>query len=580
MSHPRVWAPHARAVEIDLGTKRLAMVGCEDGWWEASGLTLEPGTDYAFRLDGGNPLPDPRSPWQPRGTAEASRTVDHSAFRWSDAGFSQVPLASAVMYELHVGTFTHEGTFDAVIGRLEHLVELGVTHVELMPVGSFPGARGWGYDGVALYAPYEVYGGPTGLKRLVDACHRRGLAVVVDVVYNHLGPADNYLAQYGPYFNDAHRTPWGDAINFDGAGSHEVRRFFIDNALMWLRDYHIDALRLDAVHAIFDMSAIHFLEELASEVAALEALVARNLLLVAESDLNDPRVVRGRSGGGFGLHAQWSDDFHHSIHALVTGERAGYYADFGRFADLSKALTQGYVYDGRFSRHRKSVHGRPALGLRGSSFVICAQNHDQIGNRARGERLTHLVSEGRAKIAAAVLLMAPSVPLLFQGQEWGATSPFQYFTDHDADLGRAVSRGRRREFAAFGWNPDEVPDPQAADTFLRSQLMWDELGVGRHAELLRFHRRLIAIRRSRPELVDDRLDRVVTSFDENAGWFLLSRGAVVLAFYLGDDRVVIRLDASVKELLLGSHTEIRVRDREVELPADSVAVLSVEGSRR
>src|SRR5581483_2227531 len=447
MSGLRVWAPRAGAVELECAGRRRAMVAEQDGWWSAGAATPAPGVDYAFLLDGEGPLPDPRSPCQPAGVHGPSRAVDHAAFPWVHRALRAPPLAGAVIYELHVGTFSPGGTFDSAIQYLDRLVDLGVTHVELMPVAEFPGTRGWGYDGVDLYAAHHAYGGPDGLKRLVDACHGRGLAVLLDVVYNHLGPSGNYLARYGPYFTDRHRTPWGDAVNYDDAGSNEVRRFVVDNALMWLRDYRIDGLRLDAVHAIYDSSATHVLEELQKEVDALSAREQRPLVLIAESDLNDPRLVRAREAGGYGLAAQWSDDFHHAVHALLTGERQGYYEDFGRMADLAAALERAFVYAGRRSAHRGRRHGRTPIGIPAQRFVAFAHNHDQIGNRAQGDRLSHLAGTRRAMIAAALVLTSPFVPLLFQGEEWGASTPFLYFTDHDdPDLARAVSEGRRREF--------------------------------------------------------------------------------------------------------------------------------------
>src|SRR5271170_481278 len=383
----RVWAPNAHHVELDLEGNRLPMTLAEHGWWTVATPLATPGADYAFVIDGAEPpLPDPRSQFQPHGVHGRSRFVDHSAFAWTDAGWNAPALDSAIVYELHVGTFTAAGTFDAAIDRLGYLKGLGVTHVELMPVAEFSGDRGWGYDGVDLFAPHHAYGGPDGLKRLVDAAHGTGLGVVMDVVYNHLGPAGNYLPEFGPYFSAQHRTTWGPAVNFDGPGSDEVRRFVIDNALMWLRDYHCDGLRLDAVHAIVDHSATHILEQLAAEVAALAAHAGRPLFLVAESDLNDPRFVRGRDAGGYGLGAAWADEWHHALHATLTGDTSGYYADFGPLPLLAKALRQAWVYDGAYSRYRQRVFGRSPAGLGGGQFVVATQDHDQVGNRAAGER--------------------------------------------------------------------------------------------------------------------------------------------------------------------------------------------------
>jgi maltooligosyltrehalose trehalohydrolase len=571
----RVWAPMAQRVDVEVDGACFPLTGSEGGWWAADVPTARPGSEYAFCLDGGEPLPDPRSPWQPHGVHGPSRVIDHPAFPWQDQRWQAAPLAAAVIYELHVGTFTPAGTFEGAIARLDHLVDLGITHVELMPVNEFSGSRGWGYDGVDLYAPHHAYGGPQGLKRLIDACHARGLAVLLDVVYNHLGPAGNYLSRFGPYFTDRYATPWGPAVNLDGPHSHEVRRFFCDNALMWLRDYHCDGLRLDAVHALVDTSAVHFLEQLAAEVDALAAHLGRHLVLIAESDLNDPRVVRPSEVGGYGLDAQWSDDFHHALHAVLTGERDGYYTDFGAFADLAKALEQAFVYDGRFSAFRRRPHGRPPTGLVGHRFLGYLQNHDQIGNRATGDRSSHLLSPGRLKIAAALVLTAPFIPLLFQGEEWSASAPFLYFTDHeDAALGQAVTRGRREEFAAFGWDPEAVPDPQARTTFERSQLNWGELAREPHAELLDWHRRLLRLRREVPALADGCLDGVHVAFDEQARWLVVARGPVAVVCNLADQvqGVPVRLPWE-PQALLTSDPAVQVTAGEVTLPPDAVALL-------
>jgi maltooligosyltrehalose trehalohydrolase len=567
--------PKVTTVEIAIGGERIPMNASPSGWWTVDVPAAGPATEYTFIRDDSQPLPDPRSPWQPHGVHGPSRLIDHQAFGWSDARWQPGPLSSAILYELHIGTFTPAGTFEAATERLDHLVDLGITHVELMPVAEFPGSRGWGYDGVDLYAPHHAYGGPEGLKRLVNACHARSLAVLLDVVYNHLGPAGNYLERFGPYFTTRHHTPWGPAVNLDGPGSEEVRRFYCDNALMWLRDYHLDGLRLDAVHALVDTSAVHFLEQLAAEVRALEAHLGRHLVLIAESDLNDPRLVRPPELGGYGLGAQWSDDFHHALHTVLTGERAGYYADFGSLADLAQALTGTFVYDGRYSHFRGRRQGRPATGLSGHRFCGYFQNHDQIGNRAKGERSSHLLSPGRLKIAAALVLTSPFVPLLFQGEEWGASTPFQYFTDHeDPELGRAVREGRRAEFAAFGWAPDEVPDPQEPATHLRSRLDWRELAGEPHASLLDWYRRVIRLRRQIPTLADGRIDQVHVRFDEAARWLTVERGPMIVACNLASrgQRVPIRREQS-SEVLLTSDPMIEVKASGVALPPDSVVVL-------
>ena len=588
MSHRfQVWAPHAERVDVVLDGDRRAMSRLDRGWWAADVAEAGAGTDYLLAVDGGEPRPDPRSPWQPDGVDGPSRLVDHRGFAWTDRSWRGLHLPGAVLYELHVGTFTPAGTFEAVIDHLDHLVDLGVDAIELLPVAEFSGDRGWGYDGADLYAPHHAYGGPHGLKRLVDACHHRGLAVVLDVVYNHLGPAGNYLSQFGPYFTDRHTTNWGDAINFDGPDSDGVRAFVIDNALMWLRDYHIDGLRLDAVHAIEDSSAAHLLEEMGTEVRRLAAEVRRPLFVVAESDLNDPRFVRSPDAGGYGLDAVWADEFHHALRAVLTGERDGYYADFGSLELLTKAIRQAWVYTGDYSPYRRRVHGRPPAGLGGDRFVVFLQNHDQIGNRAIGDRITDKVSSGRAKVGAALMLLSPFLPMIFQGEEWAASTPFQYFTDHqDPDLGKAVSEGRRREFAAFGWSPDEVPDPQDPATFQQSKLDWDELTSEPHRSMVDWYRRLIALRREIPSLLSGRRDKVRTTFDEQQGWVLVEREQVIVAANLGAEPVTLPLPSGA-ELLAGSDPAVVVdgtggsagggtgAGAAVELPPDAVAILRI-----
>ncbi|HKK71914.1 MAG TPA: malto-oligosyltrehalose trehalohydrolase [Candidatus Krumholzibacteria bacterium] len=575
MNRFRVWAPSARTVDVEVSGRSIAMEPVSGGWWTVEVEDAGAGTDYAYALDGTAALPDPRSPWQPDGVHAPSRVVDHAAFSWSDRGWSAPPLSSGVVYELHVGTFSPEGTFDGAIDRLDHLVDLGVTHVELMPVAAFPGRWGWGYDGVALWAPDESYGGPDGLKRLVDACHGRGLAVLLDVVYNHLGPDGNHLGRFGPYFTDRYVTPWGDAVNLDGPGSDEVRRFFFDNARMWLRDYHLDGLRVDAVHSIVDTSARHFLEELADEVFALEPELGRHLVLLAENDRNDPRVAMPREVGGSGFTAQWNEDFHHALHALLTGEREGYYADFGSITDVADCLEHGLVYDGKYSNFRGRRHGRSARGVPGDRSVGCAQNHDQVGNRARGERLSHLVSEGRVRIAAALVLTAPFVPMLFQGEEWGASTSFCYFTDHsDAELAASVREGRRREFAAFGWDPDDIPDPQDGETFERSRLRWDEREEPWHAEMVAWYAALIRLRRSTPDLLDGDPGSTRVRHDETEGWLVVERGSVAVVCNLGhrNHRVPFAHPEDLRVLSSWGGGP-RTVEGAVEVSAESVAIL-------
>ena len=552
MSHEfSVWAPLARRVSLVVEEERIEMSRAEGdpsrpGWWRCRVPEAGHGTRYGFSLDHGPVRPDPRSPSQPDGVNALSELIG-PGFAWTDAQWRGLSHRGMVLYELHVGTFSPEGTFEGAIDRLDHLVELGVNAVELLPVAEYSGDRGWGYDGVDLFAPHHAYGGPEGLRRLVDACHARSLGVVLDVVYNHLGPVGNYLAEFGPYFSERHQTNWGPAVNFDGPGSDEVRRFVVDNARMWLADYHVDGLRLDAVHAIADESARHILEELELAVDALAAHVRRPLFLIAESDLNDPRLVRDRLAGGYGLAAAWADDWHHAVHATLTGERGGYYEDFGSLELLAKALRQAWVYDGTWSPHRRRHYGRPPTGLAGYQFVVCTQNHDQVGNRALGERTSALMSEGRCKVAAALLLTSPFTPLLFQGEEWGASTPFLYFTDHrDARLGQAVSAGRRSEFAAFGWDPGAVPDPQSRATFEASRPDWTELERSPHRDLLDWYRRLLALRRRHPALSDPHPESIEVVTDEKRGTLVVRRGrgpdALVVLVNLGEEPHEFKLE--------------------------------------
>jgi maltooligosyltrehalose trehalohydrolase len=571
-----VWAPRAGTMEVKIGNKKFPMEKKSRGDWSAAVEEAGPGTDYGFVIDGLEPaLPDPRTQWQPFSVHGASRLVDHAAFAWSDQDWQAPPLSSALIYELHLGTFTPEGTLKSAESRLDYLKALGVTHVELMPIANFPGKRGWGYDGVDLYAIFNAYGEPNDLKRFVDACHAKGLAVLLDVVYNHLGPVGNYLGKFGPYFTHSHTTPWGDAVNFEEAGATEVRRFLIDNALMWLRDYHIDGLRLDAVHAYMDRSAIHFLEEITGEVRRLEAAMGKHFVLIAESDLNDPRIVKAEEAGGYGLDAQWSDDFHHALFSVISGERAGYYADFGLLAQLAKSLRCVFVYDGNYSEYRQRNHGRQVVGLSGHRFIGFVQNHDQVGNRAQGERISHEAGEGRAKIAAALVLTAPFVPMLFQGEEFGASAPFLYFTDYDdPELGRMISEGRKREFVAFGWAPDQIPDPQDEQTFLQSKLNWAELTEQPHRSLLQWHKDLISLRRNQSRLTDGNLNAVDVRFDEQAQWLLLERGNLRVACNLGHEPVALEVGDGSR-ILLASDDTIALSGTNIKLGPDSVAVLSV-----
>jgi maltooligosyltrehalose trehalohydrolase len=554
-----------------VGGERHPLTRDDRGWWYLE-RPVPAGTDYGFSLDGGPVLPDPRSPWQPQGTDGPSRTVDHDAFSWSDGSWRGLHLPSAVLYELHVGTFSTSGTFAGAIAHLDHLVDLGVDAVELLPVAEASGERGWGYDGVDLFAPHHAYGGPDGLKTLVDACHARGLGVVLDVVYNHLGPAGNYLGRYGPYFTDRYITNWGDAVNVDGPDSGEVRSFIVDNVLAWLRDYHVDGLRLDAVHAIADRSAVHILEEISAAVGALAAHAGRPLFVIAESDLNDPRFVTPRLAGGYGLDAAWADEFHHAVHAALTGQTDGYYEDFGSLAQVATALRRAWVYAGEYSRHRRRVHGRPPAGLDASAFVVCVQNHDQVGNRAAGERLCHLTGPGRARIAAALLLCAPFVPLLFQGEEWAASAPFQYFTDHrHPDLGRAVTAGRTHEFSSFGWAPETVPDPQDPATFERSKLDWSEVDAAEHASMLEWYRTLIALRRRLPDITNPDLGATEVALSADGTVLVLRRGAVAVTVNLGP--VPVPLVVAPGGRVVASYPPLDASAGPTDLAADGVAIV-------
>jgi len=492
-----VWAPLAETVHVHLlaPRERLGLLApAADGYHEAILEDVDPGALYLYRLDARLERPDPASRFQPQGVHGPSQVVD-AGFDWTDDEWRGPPLRRYIFYELHVGTFTPEGTFDGVADQLDGLAALGITAVELMPVAQFPGERNWGYDGVYPFAVQSSYGGPAGLKRLVDACHRKGLAVVLDAVYNHLGPEGNYLAEFGPYFSDLYRTPWGAPLNFDGPHSDEVRRFFIENALYWITEFHVDALRLDAVHAIRDFSARTFLEELGRAVHLKSSDLGRRVYLIAESALNDTRLIRPAELGGMGLDAQWNDDLHHALHAVVTGERQGYYGDFGKFEQLLKALREGFVYSGEVSEFRKRRHGNSSRDIPADRLVVFAQNHDQVGNRRRGDRLTRSLPEEALKMTAGVILLSPYLPLLFMGEEYGETAPFPFFISHsDPDLIEAVRQGRRAEWSSTE-GPDEAPDPQDEKTFTSAKLNHAlRHTTGLHRRLWEFYRRLIELR--------------------------------------------------------------------------------------
>lgn len=500
--HFLVWAPKAKDVKLQIvspAESQIQMDQARNGYFQCSVASLRTQAKYLYVLDGAKRRPDPASRYQPDGVHKPSQ-VCGGAFDWTDAGWRGLSLDATVIYEIHVGTFTPEGTFEAIIERLPALKSLGITFLELMPVAQFPGERNWGYDGVFPFATQNSYGGPHALKRLVNACHQLGIGVLLDVVYNHLGPEGNYLNDFGPYFTDCYKTPWGNAINFDGAQSDEVRRFFLENAAYWIREFHIDGLRLDAVHAIIDVSANRFLEELTEGVKRLSTELGRCVHVIAENDRNDARSLQSIGCGGLGFDSQWNDDFHHSIHALVTGERHGYYRDFGSIHDVAKACSEGFVYSGQYSMFRKRSQGTSSGKTPNHQFVVFGQNHDQIGNRAQGERLSELVDFETQKLVAGIVLLSPFVPLLFMGEEYGETAPFQYFVSNgDPELLERVREGRRREFGEFA-SGGTVPDPGALETFCRSRLNWSLRETGYHRILLSLYEELLRLRKSLPAL--------------------------------------------------------------------------------
>nr|MCW2728036.1 treZ [Aeromicrobium sp.] len=521
----RVWCPELDSVRIRVEGTDHDMRQDDGGWWLAD-VAAPHGTDYAFLLgDDDTPLPDPRSAWQPDGVHAASRVYDHAAFEWTDSAWQGRALERSVIYELHLGTFTPGGTFDAAIERLDHLVDLGIDLVEVLPVNSFDGPYGWGYDGVLWGAVHEPYGGPDGFKRFVDACHARGLGVLLDVVYNHLGPSGAYLDRFGPYF--AGQNDWGPGLNLDGPHSDEVRRLVLDNALAWFEHFHVDGLRIDAVHALVDKRALPILEELSAETERMSATLGRPLTLIAESDANDPRTVTPRSEHGLGMDAQWSDDLHHALHVRLTGETDGYYADFAARGALAKTLRGAFFHDGTWSSFRERTHGRPVdtAAVPGTAFLAYLQNHDQIGNRATGDRISATVSPGLIACGAAIVLLGPYTPMLFMGEEWAATTPWQFFASFpDPDLADAVRTGRRREFGRHGWGESEVPDPMDPATFERSKLNWSELEDDDHRDILELHRSLIALRREHPELSDPSLENFSVEVAKDDSWLVMHRG--------------------------------------------------------
>lgn len=580
-----VWAPIPLRVALRRpGRADVAMRSGSGGWWHAD-VDLASGEEYGFVLDDDErALPDPRSLRQPRGVHEPSAAFDPGEHTWADGAWTGRQLAGGVVYELHIGTFTPEGTLDAAIDRLDHLLELGIDFVELLPVNAFNGVHNWGYDGVLWYAVHEAYGGPAAYQRFVDACHARGLAVIQDVVYNHLGPSGNYLPRFGPYLRTVERNTWGESVNLD---EPEVRGFIVDNAMMWLRDFHVDGLRLDAVHALVDTSERHVLRELAEHADALSAHLRRPLSLIAESDLNDPTLIMPREAGGYGLTAQWSDDHHHAMHVALTGETSGYYADFAPLEALAKTTSGGFFHDGTYSSFRGRDHGRPIdPAVPTWRLVTFTQDHDQIGNRAAGDRLSPALGESRLAVAAVLNLTSPFTPMLFMGEEWGAATPWQFFTSHpEPDLGRATAEGRIAEFARMGWDESIVPDPQDPDTFRRSKLDWSEPAEtdGAHARLLDLHRRLLGLRRARPELTDPAFAHTAAWADDAAKRFRMERGAPDAA-----ERVVVLANLGLvpweagfdgpAEVLLSTGPAIAStlpRNGMLVLPGESAAILVV-----
>lgn len=575
-----VWAPKPKKVSIKVDGNVMPMTGPDKrGYWNCRVEEACAGTEYAFLLDDDQtPYPDPRSQHQPKGVHGPSSVYDQKAFHWEDQAWQGPTLSGAVLYELHIGTFTQKGMFDTAIEKLPYLFDLGITHVEVMPIAEFAGDRGWGYDGVALFATTEHYGGPEAFKRFVNACHLNGLGVILDVVYNHFGPVGNYTGKFGPYVTEKHLTPWGDAVNFEDAGSDEVRKFFSDNALMWMRDFHVDGLRLDAIHEMIDRSAVHFLEQLSANVETLSAAVERRLVLIAESDLNNPCIVRPIEAGGYGMDAQWSDDFHHSLFTLLHVEEGGkgYYDDFGQFECLAKSLKSMFVYDGIYSVYRHRSHGRPVDSLSAHHFVGFIQNHDQVGNRATGDRVEQIIGLQRAKLALGLVLTAPFLPMLFQGEEYAASTPFLYFADHeDAEMAKLVSQGRKKEFAAFGWDESQIPNPEELSTFTNSKLKWEEVSHGKHAEMLTWTKDLIRIRRASVSLNDGDRRHLKITFDETKRWLRMERGLVSIFANLGSEAMEFSTDQDHR-LILASDPATRLEESILTVPPDGFAILSFE----
>jgi maltooligosyltrehalose trehalohydrolase len=582
MSTVSVWAPLAHDVRIRISEPGSGsgwtetLVPIEDGWFSGEVDQAQTGRDYGFLLDGGEALlPDPRSRRQPQGVHGPSRFWD-AEFAWSDDHWTGRGLPGAIIYELHIGTFTPEGTLAGAVDRLEHLVDLGVTHVELLPVNDFNGEWNWGYDGVLWYAVHEAYGGPDALQAFVDACHARGLAVILDVVYNHLGPSGNYLPEFGPYLKEGRNT-WGDLVNLDGPSSRPVRDYIIENALMWFHDFHVDGLRLDAVHALHDDSRPHLLAELSERVEQLSTLVGRPLILVAESDLNDPMMVTGRDQGGCGIDGQWDDDVHHALHALVSGERQAYYEDFGALSAVAKVLTRAFFHDGTYSTFRGRPHGKPVdrATTPGYRFVAFLQDHDQVGNRARGDRLSEIAPRPLLQIGVVLLLTSPFTPMLWMGEEWAASTPWPFFTSHpEPDLAEATAFGRIAEFTDHGWDVSEVVDPQDPEAFQSAKLDWDERSSGHHREMLELYRTLLRLRREYPALSDPRLEAVDVDYDDSGRWLVVHRGDLDVVVNLCESPQSVA--SALTGVLFSTDPQVSVHTGSVSLPGRSAAIVHVE----
>ncbi|WP_207493244.1 malto-oligosyltrehalose trehalohydrolase [Aridibaculum aurantiacum] len=544
----RIWSPDSKSLEVKLENKSIPLTKDDFGFWTITTTNIQPGDLYKLVINNEQEFPDPASVSQPEGVHGRSAAVDVSSFNWTDQSWNNLPLADYILYELHTGTFTPEGTFEAMVSKLDYLKELGVNAIEIMPVAQFPGSRNWGYDGVFPFAVQDSYGGPEGLKKLVDACHAKGIAVVLDVVYNHMGPEGNYLGAFGPYFTSKYNTPWGNAINFDDAHCDGVRSYFIENVLMWFRDFHIDALRMDAVHAIKDFSPVHILREIKLHVNELSQHTGRQHHLIVELDLNDTRFINPLEEQGFGMDGQWIDEFHHALRVTATGESTGYYSDFSGIADLAKSYKDAYVFDGQYSHHRQKFFGIKAEKNPGQQFVVFSQNHDQVGNRMLGERTSELVSYEMQKLLAGAVLASPYLPMLFMGEEYSEPNRFMYFVSHtDKELAEAVRKGRKEEFAAFHAE-GEAPDPVSEETFNNSKLQWNLVKEGQHKTMFNFYQQLIQLRKEQPALKHLNRQHLKVSFDEAAKTLLLHR-------WHEDQHVVCLMNFSQQEQKIQAPTE-------------------------